>query len=360
MKGKTQVTQLFTVAGVICALMLVFSVGSTDAASKTNYTAKNPLVLKVATWAPATATYVRANGWILKEVEKRSKGRIKFEVYYSGSLIPARETLPGLQSGVADVAYVPTAYAPGKTPLCTVTSLPMTDRNFYTSAMAFADLAQTPEVKAELDKYNISYLSFLQTSSYHFFMNKPIASIKDIKGKKIRAIGMQSALLKELGAVPVSIVATEIYTALERGTLDGLLGNKLFPFDYKLVEIAKHVYETYLGSATFFMGINKDSLNKIPADIQQMFLDFREEAARKGHEIFEKQGDKYVEDYAAKGKLTVKKSSPEEMAHVRKVAKETVWKSWVEKMNKKGLPGQKVLDNWLNYQEKWAARNPFK
>ena len=49
-----------------------------------------PLILKVAIFTPAGITYTKANCWILEELEKRSKGRIKFEYYFSASLLPAK------------------------------------------------------------------------------------------------------------------------------------------------------------------------------------------------------------------------------------------------------------------------------
>jgi TRAP-type C4-dicarboxylate transport system substrate-binding protein len=129
--------------------------------------ADKPLVLKFSTWTSKKSTYVPSNTWILKEVEKRSKGRLKIEFYYSGSLVPARETLKGLQTGVADIALVPTSYAPGKSPLSTVGSNPMTGQRFYSTAMGFSEVAKLPEVKAELDRYNVRYLSFSNNSVYH-------------------------------------------------------------------------------------------------------------------------------------------------------------------------------------------------
>ncbi len=76
---------------------------------------EKPLILKVAIFTPAGITYTKANCWILEEIEKRSKGRIKFEYYFSASLLPAKETVNGLKTGVADIAIASGAYEPGKT-----------------------------------------------------------------------------------------------------------------------------------------------------------------------------------------------------------------------------------------------------
>ncbi len=324
--------------------------------------AAQPLTLKVSFWthAPEKNLYSRANGWILREVEKRAQGRIKFEYYYSGSLLPGRETVAGLRDGVADIAFCVSFYESGKLPLSTVTTLPMAGRNYYSSAMAFRELMQLPEMKAELDKYNIRYLAQCTNSSYAVWTSSPVKSLDDLKGKKLRAIGGQGKMVKALGGVPVSVVSTELYTALERKTLDGTLANPTFGTDYKFQEVCPNYYAMLFGNASVFLGINKDSWKKIPADIQKMFDDLAEDAAKAGHEIYELKGVKKLQELKQQGVVTVTQPSKADVARATAIAKETVWKEWVEKMNKKGLAGQKVLDNYLKLVEKWDARNPFK
>jgi TRAP-type C4-dicarboxylate transport system substrate-binding protein len=351
---------LLGVCAVMISLALLVGVSPGWAAPQNPPAAGKPLILKASIFHPAGITYARANCWILDEIEKRSKGRLKIEYYWSGSLLPAKETVAGLKTGVADLAIVTGAYETGKLPLLTITSLPMTGTRFYSSAMAIADLMLMPEFKAELDRYNVRYISFYQNSSYGLWANKSVHTIADLKGKKIRAVAEQATLMKELGAVPVSMVVTETYTALQRGTVDGSLANPIFAFDYKFFEVCPHYYSMMFGNVGYILGVNKDSWNKVPSDIQQMFTDLREEAAKIGHEIYETAGERNLEQAQAKGTIMIVNPSDEDLAQVRQVASKTVWKDWVEKMNKKGLPGQKVLDNYLKYLEKWEARSPFK
>lgn len=319
-----------------------------------------PLILKTSLFTPAGIPYVKANGWILQEIEKRSQGRIKFEYYYSGSLLPAKETVAGLKTGVADMGIASGAYEPGKLPILTVLSLPMAGARFFSSAMATADLMELPEAKAELDRYNIRFLSFWQNTSYGLWSIKPIKTIADMKGKKIRAVGEQATFIKDLGGVPVSMVVTETYNALQRGTVDGTLANPIFAFDYKFNEVCPYYNSLMFGNVGYVLAINKDSWKKIPPDIQKLFVELREEAAKVGHDIYETAGWKNIEEAQAKKKVTIFKPSEEDLALARKVAQDTVWKDWVEKTNKKGLPARKILDTYLQALDKWEARSPFK
>ena len=67
-----------------------------------------------------------------------------------------------------------------------------------------------------------------------------------------------------------------------------------------------------------------------------------------------------MEKGKASGKITITEPSAEDAALLTKVSKENVSKEWVDKMNKKGLPGQKVLDAYTKILAKWKARDPFK
>ena len=82
-----------------------------------------------------------------------------------------------------------------------------------------------PELKAELDQNNIMYLGPVCAISYGFWTKRPVRSIADLKGKKIMATGEHSLLMKSFGAVPVSMVSTEAYPAMEKGIVDGGLAN---------------------------------------------------------------------------------------------------------------------------------------
>jgi TRAP-type C4-dicarboxylate transport system substrate-binding protein len=293
---------------------------------------------------------------ILDEVADASNGRLKMEYYYSGSLVPAKEELDGLKDKVADIATVSPGYMPGKIPLLTVATLPATSKSYFAAAMAMADLCKMPEIQEELGKWNVRYLSFLQTSSYGIFSRKPIHSIAEMKGLKLRTFGDQAALVKALGAVPVAIVSTEVYTALQRGTLDGALANPTFGQDYKFEEPCPNYFRLPFGTATHMMAISNDAWNKIPAELQKMFEDRLEENARKAADMYEGSGERRMQEKVAKGTMKITEPSAADMELLMKIAKQTIWNGWIEKMNKRGLAGQKVLDRWLELNAKWEKR----
>ena len=109
------------------------------------------------------------------------------------------------------------------------------------------------------------------------------------------------------------------------------------------------------------MGINKDSWAKLPADIQQMFMTLNEEACRKGHEIYQGNSENKLKEFVSKGIVTVTKPSAAGIiALLERTSHDLISVKWVQKMEEKGLAGQKVLDNWVNLYKKYDALNPFR
>ena len=321
-----------------------------------------PIVMKVASWMPAHVPHGRAGGWMIQDVERRSQGKIKFEYYWADSLVPAKQLIDALQKGVADIAFINPAYQPGKMPLLTVNTLPATSPGeYYPTAKALEELIQMPEVKAELDKLNMQYLGPLPNTSYGVWTSKKqVRHIEDLKGLKIRVIGLQANLLNALGGVPVSLGATEIYQAIEKGTLDGGGANPAMAIGYKWEEVTKYYYPISFGNIAMFVGVNKDSWKKIPPDIQAHFRAVHDIACGVAHQIYQGDAERLLDLAVAQKKIVVTQPSPEDFARVKKVAKEKIWDDWVDKMNKKNLPGQKVADRWIELLAKWHGLSPFK
>jgi TRAP-type C4-dicarboxylate transport system substrate-binding protein len=343
---------------VILSAALTFALfaGPLQAAETTK-----PLILKFASWTPAQVNFGREGVWIVRELEKRSQGRIKIQYYWSSSLVPVKQIMDAVQKGVADIAFINPNYQPGKMPLLTVTSLPATGaRDMAYTSKALQGLMELPAVKAELDALNMRYIGPLTNDSYGVWSNKKVQNLGDLKGLKLRAIGMHANLLHALGGVPVSLGPTEIYQAIEKGTLDGALGNPSFALGYKWDEVTKYYYDIPFGGLGQFVVMNKSSWNKLPPDLQERMNGIHDIACGIAQQIYQGGGQALLEADAAKGKITVIQPSPEDVTKLMKISKEKIWDEWVAKMNKRSLPGQQVLDRWLELLAMWHGTAHFK
>jgi TRAP-type C4-dicarboxylate transport system substrate-binding protein len=344
--------------GVAMMVALVFVIPTAQAAQ-----GDKPIILKFSTWhpAPPTNVFADANTWILREVEKRSNGRVKFEYYWSGSLVPAKKMLDGLKSGLTDIGFVIASYFPGMLPLTTVGGLPVICHNYYGTAMTLRELMQLPELKAEFDANNIMYLSHSTNISNGIWTKPKVGSIADLKGKKIVMVGEGARVLNALGVTPVAIITSEIYQAVEKGTADGGVANPGWAGDYRLPEVAPYYFELLLGATgDMFTAINKNSWERLPPDIQKMFIDLRVDAIKAGRKMYQGNAEGNLRGWVSKGIVTVTKPSAADVALLEKTANSVVWEGWAEKMEKRGLPGKKILATYRELYKKYDAQDPFK
>lgn len=352
-------THLFKpVFGIVLMVVLVFMISTAQAAQ-----GDKPIILKFSTWhpSPPANVFADANTWILREVEKRSNGRVKFEYYWAGSLVPARKMLDGLKSGLTDIGFVIASYFPGMLPLATVGGLPVICHNYYATAMTLTELMQLPELKKEFDANNIVFLSHSTNISNGIWTKPKVGSIADLKGKKIVVVGESARVLNALGVTPVAIITSEIYQAVEKGTADGGVANPGWAGDYKLPEVAPYYFELTLGATgDMFTAINKKSWERLPADIQKMFIDLRREAIIAGRNMYQGNAEGNLKGWVSKGIVTVSKPSAADWALLEKTANTVVWEEWADKMEKKGLPGKKILTTYRELYKKHDAQEPPK
>jgi TRAP-type C4-dicarboxylate transport system substrate-binding protein len=219
---------------------------------------------------------------------------------------------------------------------------------------------QMPEIKAELDSMNMRYLGPLSNNTYGVWTSKKqVRNLGDLKGLKLRAVGNHANLLNALGGVPVSLGAPEIYQAIEKGTLDGALANPAFALGYKWDEVTKYYYPISFGGLGQFVAINKSSWEKIPPDLQKRVTALHDIACGAAQEIYQGGGEVLLEKAVAQGKTIVTQPLEEDIAKMQEVTRTKIAADWVAKMNKRGLPGQKVLDRWMELLAKWHGRSRF-
>ncbi len=164
----------------------------------------------------------------LADIKTGTKEAVDFELYTSGALVPAQTTLSGVGDGVAQLGLVAAAYTPSELPLSgMINDLAFTSTDPMATALAFSEVALVnPRFVEEYTQHNTVALGAYSTPFYLFACMSDITTTDAIKGKKIRTAGTaQNEWISSLGAVPVSVPSTDIYSGLERGSIDCTLGD---------------------------------------------------------------------------------------------------------------------------------------
>lgn len=283
-----------------------------------------------------------------KMVEERAKGKVKVDVHSGGSLCNAKQTLACIENGLVDIGYGPCVFNSDRFPLSTVLDLPLL--GFSTAeemAKAFWELyKKIPEIRAEYSDFHVLWLGARPLYQIQT-IKKPVRTLEDLKGMKIRTSGGTSAMVPpKLGAVAVVLNVTDTYLSMERGIVDGSMfpweGNKSF----KLYEIVKyHTVVNLIGGGNYTL-MNKDLWNSLSPDIQKVFDELGGEWATQWDSEKWDAEDVRGKELCIKAGNEIYTPPPEELKRWKR-AVEPVWDEWVTKMGAKGLPGRKVLDETL-------------
>jgi TRAP-type C4-dicarboxylate transport system substrate-binding protein len=214
-------------------------------------------------------------------------------------------------------------------------------------------------VADELAKWNAMHFMTLLLPQYEFMgSGKPPRNLEDWKGMRVRALGGLGDAMKLLGAVPTSVSAPEVYTALERGTFQAAS----FPFTYsftayKLHEVSKwYTLGMQLGIVHNSVVLSQTGVEGAARRVQEDSQDAKPEAYRLQREAYA-DADKKSFPMFEKRKLEVVKVTPEMREKLMSIAAKPVWDNWVAEAEKKGLPGKEALELVLSLSKKAAATN---
>lgn len=224
---------------------------------------------------PATHPYSLADQEWFARIEEQTGGRVKFTPYWAKSLITSREGVDELQAGIADVAYITPIYATSGYDL-----IRQTPAFFY----GYADPNRVLEVFMDLqEKYpqfgtempGVHVLGYNVGTPMHLILReKPVESMDDMKGLRIRAANDFIGPLAAMGAEGVAMPMQETYPALQKGVIDGVVAPYEALKSLSFAEVAKFYSEIPHSRGAYpSRAINEAVWNKLPADIQKVFND---------------------------------------------------------------------------------------
>jgi TRAP-type C4-dicarboxylate transport system substrate-binding protein len=288
--------------------------------------------------APTYYHTVNYQAWAAK-VKEKSGGRMEIRVHPASSLYPGPELIPAVLDGRSEVGTVLAAYLTDVLLEMGPLELP-----FMTSDMRQhkkAAMALRPFYTEMLAKKGLKLLSINTWPSQQLFSTSPIRTVADWKGKKLRVYGADTATIARLlGAAPVNIAFGEVYTALEKRTVDGAMTSATNAEPMKFFEVAKFLDYWYIaGASQEWLVANQKAWDALPKDLQQVVLD-----AVKETDLEEKEwADAIAFDERIRKRLpelgmTIVDPPKEEIEKARKVAK-GAWDIWLKRTGADGKRG---------------------
>ncbi|WP_227935966.1 TRAP transporter substrate-binding protein [Alkalihalobacillus deserti] len=298
---------------------------------------------------------------VLDEIEKRSDGRVKFERFYNGSLTGPEDTIDAVQNRVADVAFIIPELQSGKVSLSTVTTNPAIYQNVWSVTKALHTLfEEEPAVKEQWESHGVKKIGLYAAPQYQILSTEDVSSFEDLQGLRTLTTGRSQALLAEgLGMIPVPMVQTQAYEAMSRGTIDSMLFNFSGGVAVGVDEVINSIWGLPVSGLTAVIGMNLDVYESLPEDIQNIIEEVQQDFdAKMHHELFVESDEKSAQKYAEQG-VVIHETSEEDLNKVRELAAELVWNEWVKEQEDLGLPGQQVLDTFVELVEKYEQESPY-
>lgn len=318
------------------------------------------VTLKIHHFLPLTSTVPRdfITPWAEK-VTKESQGRIKFQIYPSMQLGGTPQQLfDQVKDGVADIVWTLPGYTAGRFPMTEVFELPFMMTDAQSTSKALWEYVNGPAAK-EYAGVKLLAVHVHGPGAFHM-VNKPIKTLADLKGRKIRASNRQvSRTLSALGATPVNMPVTQLGDALSKNVVDGAL----LPFEVvptiKVNELTRFStdFEKPFYTSTFIFAMNQASYEKLPADLKKIIdnnsgLEASAQAG-KASQAGDEPGLASV-----KARHTPVNTIPQSEILVWEKTLEPVTNQWIKEVGEKGVDGRKLLTTAKELIKRHSVKQP--
>jgi TRAP-type C4-dicarboxylate transport system substrate-binding protein len=293
----------------------------------------DPVTLRLASYLPPEhfGTKLIVNPLIAK-IDEYTGGTVKVQNFPGGQLANAPGTLNAVKSGLANMGFVGVGYVGDAMPLSTIAELPGAFSDLEKGHAAYWQLVQDKLAEAEFlpNKVRPVMMNLLPQTQLVLARTIEINSLSDLAGLKIRVPHATAGdAISALGMVPVEMPVSDLYLALERGTVDGAINLTASIPAYKLDEVTEAVTTNLsMGSIGFFLVIAQKDWQKLTPEQQ-------EQVARAGAEVGTTSSATFVkvnadaESKLAEGGMTMI-TVPEAVLAEIDAALATVGEKWVE------------------------------
>ncbi|WP_037027128.1 TRAP transporter substrate-binding protein DctP [Psychromonas aquimarina] len=249
-------------------------------------------------------------GLLLQEFAQRvtdeTDKRVRIKIFANGTLGGQAQYLQQVQSGVVEMGLINSAMMENIEPSFGVLNLPYIFRTFDEFKMVMdSDLVNKDLFKATKPQ-GFEVIGFLDNGPRSIYSTKPVASVEDLKGLKLRTMSSPTyiEMLNLMGTSPTPLDFTEIYSAMQQGMIDGGEGGLGALWELKFGEFAKYGVLTEQTRMVDLIIINNRVLDKMGAEDAETVRRLMKEVSEKSYAVIQTEADKSMA--LAQEKLGVK------------------------------------------------------
>lgn len=249
-------------------------------------------VLKISSCLPRnhdqTETYLKTYH---KPFNQLAKGEAKLNFIGGPEVTPAKKQASALKRGLVDLIFCPSGYYEGIVNEAGLLSL----SNLSTKQLRANGVIKLlqPVWAKKLNAKILAWCCYGVNFYIHttFKPKESRATGLDLSGVKMRSTGLYNALFKAMGAIPVRMSATEIYTGLQRGVVKGFATVEGSLAKWGVQKLIKYrVYPGFFRSSSLVI-VNLDKFNSLPKQVQEKLVKVGRDFEEKSQTVLRKKAD---------------------------------------------------------------------
>jgi TRAP-type C4-dicarboxylate transport system substrate-binding protein len=281
-------------------------------------------------------------------VTQRTGGRVTFQYFWGGSLLTLPQMFDGVRDGLADAGNVATAAISGKVPDVALLEVPFAFPLDDESLMKFQNEVN-PILDEVFQKFNQKLVGTATiTADAVTCKTKFLPNAQAWKGALVRTAGRwQAETLKAWGANPTVINLGDLYSALQRGTVDCTLLVYQLLDSFRIYEVGKHITRIDHSINYPVITMNLDVWKKLGPEAQKIILEADREATRKGLEMKRSLTVDVIAKFKKEG-VQFCTPAPEELRRLRDATNQV----WDQIRKEQGDAGRRIMAVAAKYRDK--------
>lgn len=328
---------LLATAAALCLASIMFVFTGCGTNSSDSNTSEDTITIKLASDETKDVPISKATEIFEQEVEQNSNGKIQVEYYSDSAMGDEKEIAESVNMGNLEMGTISAAYMASYDPNWYSIDLPYVFEDRETMySMVDGEYGQILR-DGLAEKSNIKCLDFAD-GSFNIILNikKPVKAVSDLYGLKIRTMDsqMNTTIYNAWGSTATPMGMSEVYTALQQGTIDGIDTSPLAMVSNKFQEIGKYYTASNHKAMVLISIINEDFFNSLTEEQQQIIIDASKKAYSEEERSIVQDAEK--EAFAALDNAGVKKAElTESDIKTFKYASKSVYDEYSKKVDKK-------------------------
>ncbi len=285
-----------------------------------NYVEAKPIQLKAITsWPSNIIVCAPFNQWV-ERINRECAGELEIKVIGGPEAVPSFQQAEALRGGTVDIIYTAPPYFKGLVPEMQALSAIPQDSSELRESGVHGLLNETC-----IQKMNSVYLAdFGDNFGNVLLLNKKISS-PDLSGMKIR--DTVTPFVKALGATAVNLPPSEVYSAMERGVIDGLRWPAVVIRNFKLQEVSQYVVDHHIWKtgSTGSLLMNYDQWNSLPKELKDKIVSISKDEESKVEKFYLDTWEQEVKPALISEGVEFIYFDPEDAEKYHQIAIESMW-----------------------------------